>query len=108
MLTDFQFHSVQSCPTLCNPIDTGFDNPFAHQASLSITNSWSLLKLMCIESMMPSYRLMKLFTVQPQAIIGLVILSLIFLGMIIIVTSVFTDSNLSCLGSAQKTRKIRH
>ena len=26
----------------------------AHQASLSITNSWSLLKLMSIESMMPS------------------------------------------------------
>ena len=26
----------------------------AHQASLSITNSWSLLKLMCIESVMPS------------------------------------------------------
>ena len=25
----------------------------AHQASLSITNSWSLLKLMCIESVMP-------------------------------------------------------
>ena len=26
----------------------------AHQASLSITNSWSLIKLMSIESMMPS------------------------------------------------------
>ena len=26
----------------------------AHQASLSITNSWSLLKLMSIESVMPS------------------------------------------------------
>ena len=26
----------------------------AHQASLSITNSWSLLKLMCTESVMPS------------------------------------------------------
>ena len=26
----------------------------AHQASLSITNSWSLPKLMCIESVMPS------------------------------------------------------
>ncbi|CAN0387597.1 unnamed protein product [Rangifer tarandus platyrhynchus] len=26
----------------------------ARQASLSITNSWSLLKLMCIESVMPS------------------------------------------------------
>ena len=29
----------------------------AHQASLSITNSWSLLKLMSIESEMPSYHL---------------------------------------------------
>ena len=29
----------------------------AHQASLSITNSWSLLKLMSIESMMPSNHL---------------------------------------------------
>ena len=36
--------SVQSCPTLCNPMD---------QASLSITNSRSLLKLMPIESVMP-------------------------------------------------------
>ena len=29
----------------------------AHQASLSITNSWSLLKLMSIESVVPSSRL---------------------------------------------------
>ena len=29
----------------------------AHQASLSITNSWSLLKLMSIESVMPSHPL---------------------------------------------------
>ena len=29
----------------------------AHQASLSITNSWSLLKLMTIESVMPSHHL---------------------------------------------------
>ena len=29
----------------------------AHQASLSITNSWSLLKLMSIESVMPSNHL---------------------------------------------------
>ena len=44
-----QFSSVtQSCPT-----------PWiaAHQASLSITNSWSLLKLMPIESVMPSNHL---------------------------------------------------
>ena len=42
-----RFSSVaQSCPTLCNC-----------QAFLSITNSWSLLKLMSIESVMPSNHL---------------------------------------------------
>ena len=42
-----QFSSVaQSCPTLCDPWTA------AHQASLSITNSQSLLKVMSIESMM--------------------------------------------------------
>ena len=41
-----QFSSVsQSCPTLCDAMDC--------QASLSITNSQSLLKLMSIESVMP-------------------------------------------------------
>ena len=44
-----QFSSVtQLCPTLCTPWIA------AHQASLSITNSQSLLKLMSIESVMPS------------------------------------------------------
>ena len=44
-----QFSSVtQSCPTLWNPWTV------ARQASLSITNSQSLLKLMSIESVMPS------------------------------------------------------
>ena len=43
-----QFSSVvQWCPTLWDPW------PAAHQASLSITNSQSLLKLMSIESVMP-------------------------------------------------------
>ena len=43
-----QFSSVSHpCPTLCNPWTA------ACQASLSITNSWSLLKLMLIESVMP-------------------------------------------------------
>ena len=43
-----QFSSVpQLCLTLCDPMDCS-------QASLSVTNSWSLLKLMSIESMMPS------------------------------------------------------
>ena len=36
--------------TLCNPMA-------AHQASLSITNSWTLLKLMSIKSVMPSNHL---------------------------------------------------
>ena len=43
----FQFSSVaQSCPTLCDPWIA------ACQASLSIANSWSLLKLMSIDDMM--------------------------------------------------------
>ena len=47
-----QFSSVaQSCPTLCDPINC------STQASLSITNSQSLLKLMSIESVMPSNHL---------------------------------------------------
>ena len=47
-MTLYQFSSVtQTCPTLCDPMD-------AHQASLSITNSWSLLKLMAIQ---PSHSL---------------------------------------------------
>ena len=39
---------TQSCLTLCHPMDCRC------QASLSFTISWSLLKLMCIESVMPS------------------------------------------------------
>ena len=47
-----QFSSVvQSCPTLCDP------RTVACQASLSITNSWNLLKLMSIESVMQSNHL---------------------------------------------------
>ena len=42
---------TQSCPALCGPWTA------AHQASLSITNSWSLLKFMPIESVMPSSQL---------------------------------------------------
>ena len=49
----FQFSSVtQSCPTLCDPV--------ACQASLSITNFWSLLKLLSIQSAMPSNHLILL------------------------------------------------
>ena len=48
----FQFSSVaQLCPTLWNPWTE------ARQASMSITNSWRLLKLMSIESVMPSNHL---------------------------------------------------
>ena len=48
------FNSVQSlsCVRLAATSWTA-----AHQASLSITNSWSLLKLMSIESVMPSNHL---------------------------------------------------
>ena len=38
---------TQLCLILCKPVD------WAHQASLSIINSWSLLKLMSIELVMP-------------------------------------------------------
>ena len=48
-LISVQFNSVtQLCPTLCNPMNT------ARQASLSITNSRSSLRLMSIKSVMPS------------------------------------------------------
>ena len=42
---------AQSCPAFCEP------RTAARQASLSITNSQSLLKLMSIESVMPSNHL---------------------------------------------------
>ena len=47
-----QFSSVQSL----SHVELFVTTPWtvAHQASLSITNSWSLLKLMSIESVMPS------------------------------------------------------
>ena len=62
--------SRQSCPTLCDPIEGSPPGSSVHgifqarvlewgaiafssQASLSITNSWSLLKLTCIKSVMP-------------------------------------------------------
>ena len=48
----YQFSSVtQSYPTLCNPWTA------AHQVSLSITNSWSLLRFMSIRSVMSSNNL---------------------------------------------------
>ena len=45
----YEFTSAQLYLTLCDPM--------ACQASLSVTNSWSLLKLMSIESVMPSNHL---------------------------------------------------
>ena len=54
ILKKFQFRSVQSLSHV-----QLFETPWttARQASLSITNSWSLLKLMSIESVMPSNHL---------------------------------------------------
>ena len=47
-----QFSSVaQLCPTLGDPMAA------AHQASLCITNSWSLLKLTSVQLVMPSNHL---------------------------------------------------
>ena len=52
LMSPLQFSSVaQSCPTRCNPMIA------ACQASLSITNSRSSLKLMPVESVMPSSHL---------------------------------------------------
>ena len=44
----YHFGSIQSSPTLCDPMNCSMP------VSLSITNSWSLPKLMSIESVMPS------------------------------------------------------
>ena len=64
-LTAFQFSSVQSfsCVQL-------FVTPWTavHQASLSITNSWSLLKLMSIKSVMPSNHLILCRPLLPPSI----------------------------------------
>ena len=47
-----QFSSVaQLCPTLCDPMNRSMPGP------LSITNSWSSLRLTSIESVMPSSHL---------------------------------------------------
>ena len=51
-------HSVQSVQFSCSVVsDSATPWTAAHQASLSITNSWSLLKLMSIVSIMPSSHL---------------------------------------------------
>ena len=53
---EYQFSSVQFSHSVCVQL---FVTPWtaACQASLSITNTWSLLKLMSIESVMPSNHL---------------------------------------------------
>ena len=55
---------TQSCPTLCDPMN---------QASLSIINSQSLPKLMCIELVMPSNHLI---LCHPLLLLPLVFLSI--------------------------------
>ena len=65
VLESVQFSSVaQSCPTLCDPMDC------STPGSLSITNSRSLLKLMSIELVMPSNRLIlcRPFSSCPQSL----------------------------------------
>ena len=58
-----QFSSVaQSCPIPCDPWTA------ARQASLSITNSQSLLKLMSVESVMPSNHLLLCRPLLPPSI----------------------------------------
>ena len=53
-LSDFHFHQFSSVTQLCLFVTS---QTAAHQASLSITNSWTLLKLMSIELVMPSNHL---------------------------------------------------
>ena len=53
---------AQSCPTLCNPWTA------TCQASLSIASSQHLLKLMSIESVMPSNRLILCCPLLPPSI----------------------------------------
>ena len=56
-----QFSSVaQLCPTLCDPLDC------STPGSLSITNTQSLLKLMSIESVMPSNHLILCLLLLPS------------------------------------------
>ena len=57
-----QFSSVtQSCPTLCDAMDCS-------KASLSITNSHSLLKLLSIESVIPSNHLILCCLLLPLSV----------------------------------------
>ena len=60
---NFRFSSVAQ---LCRLFATPW--PAAHQASLSITNSWSLLKLMSIELVMPSNHVILCHSLLPPSI----------------------------------------
>jgi len=51
MESQFQFSSIQSCPTFCDPMNCSAPD------LLSTTNSWSFPKLMSIELVMPSNHL---------------------------------------------------
>ena len=55
VVTSFSSASISSVPQLCPSLHTPW--AAAHQASLSITNSWSLLILMSIALGIPSNRL---------------------------------------------------
>ena len=71
-----QFSSVaQPCPTLSTPWTA------ARQASLSITTSLSLLKLMSIESVMPSHHLILYLPLllPPSILASLRVLPLVWL-----------------------------
>ena len=82
----YQFSSVtQSCPTLCDPMTA------ACQASLSITNSWSLLKLMSIELVMPSNHLILCRTLL------LLCRPLLFLPSIFPSIKVFSNESFLCI-----------
>ena len=63
-LLECHFSSVaQLCLTLCNPMNTAWQ-----ASSLSVTNSWTLLKLMSIESVVPSSHLILCCPLLPPSV----------------------------------------
>ena len=54
---------AQLCLTLCNPMNTAWQ-----ASSLSVTNSWTLLKLMSIESVVPSSHLILCCPLLPPSV----------------------------------------
>ena len=78
-----QFSSVALlCPTLCNPMTA------AHQASLSITNSRSLPKLMSIESVMPSNHLIFCLRFFSSSISAIRVVSSAYLRLLIFILAI--------------------